>query len=165
MAKIYPSNSNLQMNQKLCNDIQDIKLGIQLASNGYFQNLNVQFSDAQQKIQFIISIDKSHNYNQKLILRQNYNQELALKTFDLFQHIIKPNYHIDVEGKEIEIFKLRFQVIRFEISHFNTKLDLNDITLKVLANNFSALAFYLQLSQYIPINPSLVLYDLLEDTL
>ncbi|KAL4427547.1 hypothetical protein ABPG74_019503 [Tetrahymena malaccensis] len=165
MAKISPINTNLQLNQRLCNDIQDIKLGMKLASKGYFQNLNLQFSDAQQKIQFIMSLDKSHNYFQKLILRQNYNQELALRTFDLFQHIINPEYHIDIEGKEIDIFKLRFQVIRFEISHFNTKLDLNDITLKVLANNFSALAFYLQLSQFIPINPSMVLYDLLEDTI
>ncbi|KAL4468290.1 hypothetical protein ABPG72_015826 [Tetrahymena utriculariae] len=165
MARISTINSNQKLNQRLCDDIQDIKLGIKLASKGNFQNLNIQFSDAQQKIQFIISLDKNHNYHQKLILRQNYNQDLALKTLDLFQHLVNPDYHIDVEGKEMDIFKLRFQVIRFEISHFNTKLDLNDITLKILSNNFSTLAFYQQLSQFIPINPSMVLYDLLEDNI
>ncbi|KAL4427546.1 hypothetical protein ABPG74_019502 [Tetrahymena malaccensis] len=152
------------MQTQFFNDLKEIKSALINSQQGKFKNLLIHFFDQSQNIQIIILIDENQKYNYKIVLKPGYDKQFAIELIDFFQFILNPCHSITVQAQESDLADLRIKSIRFERDFIVQNVQHKKLIENTLSNNFQSLVYYKHIAQYIPINPSLVLYDLFEES-
>ncbi|EAR83144.2 transmembrane protein, putative (macronuclear) [Tetrahymena thermophila SB210] len=151
------------MENEFFNDLKEIKSALINSQFGRFKNLLIHFFDQSQNIQVIILVDQNQKQNYKIVFKPGYDRKFAIELMDIIQYILNPGNPITVQAQESDLADLRIKSIRFERDIIIQNIQHKKLIENILSNNFQSLVFYKHIAEYMPINPSLVLYDLIEE--
>ncbi|KAL4468289.1 hypothetical protein ABPG72_015825 [Tetrahymena utriculariae] len=108
-------------------------------------------------------IDQNQKQNFKIVQKPGYDKKFAIELIDFIQFILNPYHSIMLQAKERDLVDIRIKRKRFERDLILQNVQHKKLIENILSNNFQSLAYYKHRAESIPINPSLVLYDLFEE--
>ncbi|KAL4461600.1 hypothetical protein ABPG74_016224 [Tetrahymena malaccensis] len=173
-VRIDLTELNSNNNQKFAQNLTQLQKFIKLANKSNLSSTIISVSDSNNTFECQWRFQKCHFKKELLVSITNkiFNSQLSIEIFLNLRMLLVENIQpqIQIISKQVEKKELRNLLISGQFFNFQTykipelseheNISFNETVTQLVANNFQVVAFYKSISQYSPINPTHLLYDL-----